>query len=123
MRRLFLSLYICCLAMTGQAQTVSREYNNVSISDVLKQLNEQYKAYTISFMYNELEDFRITTKIRNKSLPDAIQQMIGFYPIRMTVKGNEIIVECPQKSLPRYKGTIVDQQNHPVAYALSLIHI
>ena len=117
MRRLFLSLYICCLAMTGQAQTVSREYNNVSISDVLKQLNEQYKAYTISFMYNELEDFRITTKIRNKSLPDAIQQMIGFYPIRMTVKGNEIIVECPQKSLPRYKGTIVDQLNHPVAYA------
>ncbi len=117
MRRLFLSLYICCLALTGQAQIINREYNNVSISEVLKQLNEQYKVYTISFMYNELEDFRITTKIRNKSLPDAIQQMIGFYPIRMTVKGNEIIVECPQKSTPRYKGTIVDQQNHPVAYA------
>ena len=105
------------MAVAGWAQTISREYNNVSISDVLKQLNEQYKEYTISFMYNELEDFRVTTKIRNKSLPDAIQQMIGFYPIHMTVEGNEITVECPQKSTPRYKGTIVDQQNQPVAYA------
>jgi len=117
MKRLILSIYICCMAVAGWAQTISREYNNVSISDVLKQLNEQYKEYTISFMYNELEDFRVTTKIRNKSLPDAIQQMIGFYPIHMTVEGNEITVECPQKSTPRYKGTIVDQQNQPVAYA------
>lgn len=117
MKRLILSIYICCMAVAGWAQTISREYNDVSISDVLKQMNEQYKEYTISFMYNELEDFRVTTKIRNKSLPDAIQQMIGFYPIHMTVEGNEITVECPQKSTPRYKGTIVDQQNQPVAYA------
>ena len=62
MKRLILSIYICCMAVAGWAQTISREYNNVSISDVLKQLNEQYKEYTISFMYNELEDFRVTTK-------------------------------------------------------------
>ena len=117
MKRQLLILSICCLALTSWAQNLSREYHNVSISDALRQLNEQYHDYTISFMYNELEDFRITTKIRNKSLPDAIRQMIGFYPIHMTVEGNEIIVECPQKSTPRYKGTIVDQTNQPVAYA------
>ena len=117
MKRHILSLLFCSLAIAGWAQNITREYNNVSISDALRQLNEQYKDYTISFMYNELEDFRITTKIHNKPLPDAIQQMIGFYPIHMTVEGQEITVECPQKSIPRYKGTIVDQQNQPVAYA------
>ena len=117
MKRNIFSLLFCCLAFTGWAQNITRDYNNVSISDALRQLNEQHKDYTISFMYNELEDFRITTKIRNKSLPDAIQQMIGFYPIHMTIEGHEITVECPQKSIPRYKGTIVDQQNQPVAYA------
>ena len=117
MKRHILSLLFCSLAIAGWAQNITREYNNVSISDALRQLNEQYKDYTISFMYNELEDFRITTKIHNKPLPDAIQQMIGFYPIHMTVEGQEITVECPQKSTPRYKGMIVDQQNQPVAYA------
>ena len=63
------------------------------------------------FLYNELEDFRITTSVHRKSVPDAIRQMIGFYPIRMTVEPGianpsqqEIIVECPQKTALRYKG-------------------
>ena len=99
------------------AQRITREYNNVSLSEALRQLNEQTEGYTISFLYNELEDFRVTTSIHRKSVPDAIRQMIGFYPIRMTIENREIIVECPQKTAPRYKGTIIDEQGQPIAYA------
>ena len=91
------------------AQRITREYNNVSLSEALRQLNEQTDEYTISFLYNELEDFRITTSVHRKSVPEAIRQMIGFYPIR--------IVECPQKTTTRYKGTVIDEQGQPVAYA------
>ena len=59
---------------------------------------------TAHFLYNELEDFRITTTIRRKTVPDAIRQMIGFYPIRMSIDSTEITVECPQKTANRYKG-------------------
>ena len=89
----------------------------MSLSEALRQLNEQTEDYTISFLYNELEDFRITTSVHRKSIPDAIRQMIGFYPIRMTVENHEIIVECPQKTAPRYKGTVIDEQGQPIAYA------
>ena len=117
MRR-FLFVLACCLALTKvQAQKITREYNNVTLSEALRQLNEQTEEYTISFLYNELEDFRITTSIRRQSIPDAIRQMIGFYPIRMTVEDREIVVECPQKTAPRYKGTIIDEQGQPIAYA------
>ncbi len=113
-----ISMLVCCLVFAGvQAQKITREYNNVSLSEALRQLNEQTEDYTISFLYNELEDFRITTSIHRKSVPDAIRQMIGFYPIRMTVDDKEIIVECPQKTAPRYKGTIIDEQGQPIAYA------
>ena len=108
------------------AQRITREYNNVSLSEALRQLNEQTEEYTISFLYNELEDFRITTSVHHKTVPDAIRQMIGFYPIRMTIdpgivnpSQQEIIVECPQKTANRYKGTIIDEQGQPVAYATS----
>ena len=117
MRR-FLFILACCLALTKvQAQKITREYNNVTLSEALRQLNEQTEDYNISFLYNDLEDFRITTSIRRKSVPDAIRQMIGFYPIRMTVEDREIVVECPQKAVSRYKGTVIDEQGQPIAYA------
>ena len=117
MRR-FLFILACCLALTKvQAQKITREYNNVTLSEALRQLNEQTEDYNISFLYNDLEDFRITTSIRRKSVPDAIRQMIGFYPIRMTVEDREIVVECPQKAASRYKGTVIDEQGQPIAYA------
>ena len=61
---------------------------------------------------------RITREYNNVSLSDAfIRQMIGFYPIRMSIDSTEITVECPQKTANRYKGTIIDEQGQPVAYA------
>ena len=119
------SMLVCCLIFAGvQAQKITRDYNNVSLSEALRQLNEQTEEYTISFLYNELEDFRITTSVHRKTVPDAIRQIIGFYPIRMTVEPGianpsqqEIIVECPQKTALRYKGTVIDEQGQPVAYA------
>ncbi|MBR3496843.1 MAG: TonB-dependent receptor [Prevotella sp.] len=110
------------LTISIQAQRrISRQYNNVSLSDALKQLAEQQTDYTIMFLYNELEDFRITTTIKNKRLPEAIQQMIGFYPIRVTTStdedGKKIFVECSHKTDRRLTGTIIDEQSQPVAYA------
>ncbi len=109
------------LSVNMHAQRITHSYNNVSLSDALSQLAEQQTDYTIMFLYNELEDFRITTTIHRKTLPEAIRQMIGFYPIRVTTSkdegGKKIFVECVQKADTRYKGTIVDEQGQPVAYA------
>ena len=128
MNRYITLILALLLTVSTQAQTrISREYNNVSLSDALRQLSEQQTGYTIYFLYNELEDFRITTTIKNKHLPEAIQQMIGFYPIRVTTsteeEGKKIFVECIQKTESRYKGTIIDETGQPVAYAnVYLLH-
>ena len=103
------------------AQRITQSYNNVSLSDALSQLAEQQTDYTIMFLYNELEDFRITTTIHRKTLPEAIRQMIGFYPIRVTTSkdegGKKIFVECTHKTDRHLTGTIIDEQGQPVAYA------
>ena len=116
-----LTLMVCilCMPLGTFAQRISHTYNNVSLSDALLQLNNEQTEYVINFLYNELEDFRITATIKNKKLPDAIQQMIGFYPVRMTVKpdDNEIYVECTHKTDLHLTGTIIDEQGQPVAYA------
>ena len=110
---------ILCMPLDTFAQRISHTYNNVSLSEALLQLNNEQKEYVINFLYNELEDFRITATIKNKKLPDAIQQMIGFYPVRMTVKpdDHEIYVECTHKTDRHLMGTVIDEQGQPVAYA------
>ena len=119
MRRIIFILLACLLTTAMQAQRVTHTYNNVSLSDALRQLSEEQHAYTIYFLYNELEDFRVTTTVRNKTLPEAIQQVIGFYPIRMTVsaENKEIFVECIQKTDRHLTGTIIDENGQPVPYA------
>ena len=117
MKKVISILLFLCATTTMYAQRITHEYHNVSLSDALRQLNNESGEYEINFLYNELEDFRITTNVRKKSVPDAIRQMIGFYPIRMSVDGYEITVECVQKTNMRYKGTVVDETGQPMAYA------
>ena len=118
MRRILI-IVLCCMAMVSlHAQRVTRTYRDVSIAEALRQLANESRDYTIYFLYDELEDFTITTSIRNKSIPDAIRQMIGFYPISMTMGQNrEIYVECTHKTSRHLKGQVVDEHNLPLAYA------
>ena len=100
------------------SKSVNRKYNGVPMSKALMELNDLQQTYTINFIYDELEDFRVTTNIEHQSVPDAIRQMIGFYPIRVTETSKDaLFVECIQKTSSRYKGTVIDEQGQPVAYA------
>lgn len=114
---LFLIFFLLTLVQYSYAQRITRQYNNVSFSAALKDLNAHQHKYTINFVYDELEDFKVTKSIRNQNVPNAIMQLIGFYPIRMTQVENNIMVECTQKSTFRYKGRIVDERGNAAEYA------
>jgi hypothetical protein len=118
MRKAIIFIVCCMTLVAAQAQRVTRNYRDVSIADALRQLAEESRDYTIYFLYNELEDFTITTHIKNKPVPEAIRQMIGFYPIRMTQgEKGEIYVECIHKTEHHLKGMVVDENNLPLPYA------
>ena len=117
-------MLLCCLtvcqASAQRARSgmhVSRSYQNLSLSAVLKDLNAASTSYEVSFIYNELEDFRVTTTLHRCTLPDAVRQVVGFYPMRVTETDSVIIVECTHKTDRHLTGTIVDEQGQPVAYA------
>lgn len=115
----FLLIALCCMAMmTLHAQRVTRTYRDVPMAEALRQLASESRDYTIYFMYDDLEDFTVTTSVKNKSIPDAISQMIGFYPISMTMgQHREIYVECTHKTKRHLKGQVVDENGLPLPYA------
>ena len=109
---------VFALVSTVAAQRITHTFQNTSMSDGLKLLQRQTDKYKIVFIYDDLEDFKVTTSIRNKNVPEALRQMIGFYPISMTVNDdNEIYLECTHKTDHRLKGMVVDENNQPLPYA------
>ena len=83
MKHLMMTLIALFCFINVQAQKITRSYDNVSMSEALRDLNEQSRDYYISFLYNDLEDFRVTTSIKHKTVTEAIMQIIGFYPVRV----------------------------------------
>ena len=116
-KTVLLMLCTICFQLSATAQRITRQYNNVSFSAALKDLNAAQDKYVINFVYNELEDFKVTKSIRNLSVPDAIQQLIGFYPIKMTQMDNVLVVECTQKAPTKMIGRIVDSHHRAVDFA------
>ena len=114
-------LLIILLWLTGitvSAQRINRDFHDVSLSEALKYIQEQTTNYDITFIYDELEDFRVTTHVQRKSVPDAIIQLVGFYPVRVVKSGErEIYLECTHKTERHLTGTIIDETGQPVAYA------
>ena len=124
MKHLMMTLIALFCFINVQAQKITRSYDNVSMSEALRDLNEQSRDYYISFLYNDLEDFRVTTSIKHKTATEAIMQIIGFYPVRVVKRGeNEIFVECTHKTERHLTGTIIDENRQPVPYAnVYLLH-
>ena len=124
MKHLMMTLIALFCFINVQAQKITRSYDNVSMSEALRDLNEQSRDYYISFLYNDLEDFRVTTSIKHKTVTEAIMQIIGFYPIRVVKRGErEIYVECTHKTERHLTGTIIDENRQPVPYAnVYLLH-
>ena len=124
MKRLSFILLLCAIVSVASAQKITQTFQNVPLSDALKYIQEQTTNYNITFIYDELEDFRVTTHLQNKPIPDAIVQLAGFYPVRVVKSGkHEIYVECTHKTDRHLTGTVIDENRQPVPYAnVYLLH-
>lgn len=98
MKKLFVIMILCLSLAGAKAQTVSCSFNNVSLSEALRTLNDASSRYDVNFIYNELEDFRVSTNVQKQTIPDAVRQVVGFYPMRISVPDSLITVECTHKT-------------------------
>ena len=102
-------ILFCLFSISLQAQTVSRNYRQQSMPNVLMDLDKASKHYRITFIYNDLEDYTVTKRIRQASIPDAVRDVVGYYPMTVTVGDSTILVECTIKEDTKLIGRLVDE--------------
>ena len=115
----FCIITLFCILTTSSvmAQRINKSFRNVSMSDALVFIDKASEEWELNFIYDDLEDFLVTCDVNNKSVPEAVSAIIGFYPISISIDNNTIYVECTQKEPYKLMGQLVDMQNKPISYA------
>ena len=116
MKRLYI-LFLCLAAISAEAQRLTHDFQNTSLSEALIWIDNAQDNYKLNFIFDELEDFTVTTQLKNVSVRDAVRQVCGFYPMHLTFDNQDIYIECMQKTKRHLKGTIIDEQGRPLAFA------
>ena len=120
-----LFLFILLIASSAaKAQSLTHTFRNTSLSDALIWIDNAQDKYKIHFIFDELEDFTVTTSFKNTSTEEAVKQVVGFYPMRISYEKKEIYVECVQKAGTKLIGHIVDEKGTPMPFAnVSLLSV
>ena len=87
---------------TIYAQRITRSFRNTSMSEALTILAKSTKDYRINFMYDELEDFTVTTSIVKRTAPDAIRQIMVFAGVHiLRYRQSSLFVFVPKFMSPK----------------------
>jgi len=117
-------IYLCMAVATSYAQRLSHTFDKASFSKALVWLDKAQSQYRINFIYDELEDFTVSTSFANKDIHDVVNQLIGFYPIRATFDGNDIYFECIQKQPKKLIGRVLDDKGEPMEFVnIALLNV
>ena len=117
MKQYIFTALFCVLTLCAQAQKITRDYQNESLSKVLEDLNAATSDKTIYFIYDELEDFTVTSHFTDLPINEAIREVIGFYPMKVTYDNDKVFIECTQKEDTKVIGHIVDESGQPIEFA------
>ena len=124
MRRFIFMIYLCMAIATSYAQRLSHTFDKASFSKALVWLDKAQSQYRVNFIYNELEDFTVSTSFANKDIHDVVNQLIGFYPIRATFDKNDIYFECIQKQPKKLIGRVLDDKGEPMEFVnIALLNV
>ncbi len=118
MKKTHLLLTIMLLLPTlARSQHISHTFRNVSLADALMTIDRMSEEWQVSFIYDDLEDYRVSCIVSDKSVPEAVHALIGYYPMRIEISEGHIFVECTQRLPYKFIGRLVDDKGQPVTYA------
>ena len=110
------------MAIGTKAQQLTHDFHNASLSEALIWIDHAQDNYKLNFIFDELEDFTVTTRLENVSVRDAVRQVCGFYPMHLTFDNQDIFIECTQKEDTKVIGRVVDGNGDPIEFANITMH-
>ena len=99
MKRIYCTLLLCvAFPFFAGAEKLIQTFKDVPLTEALLGIERQQETYRIHFVYNDLENYRVTTRIHQLRTRDAVLAVCENLPVKVWGKGKDIFVESLERS-------------------------
>ena len=117
-------LTIIAAVMTSlivNAGKFSYHFHSTPLPKAIQRIVETHPDLDVSFIYNELENYRTSATVDADNPYDALRQTIGLNPVTITGSRNTYYVEALQHGKYVYSGKVIGTDREPVAAATVML--
>ena len=97
-----------CAGIPTLAQRVTASFSETPLPDALLELERQCEGIHINFIYDDLKDFRVTLRLDNLPLKEAIHAVVDGRPIRVIRKKNKYFLSIVPTPRLKITGRVQD---------------
>lgn len=109
MKRLIISLMLAiCAGISIHAQRVTATFQDTPLPEVLLEMERQCEGMQINFIYDDVKDYRVTQRMENVSLKEAIHTVVGDHPVRVVRKKNKYYLSIVPTPKLKITGKVQD---------------
>lgn len=118
-KKYIVALLSLVCAITAMAEkTISIKFIDTPLPTALKTIEQLAEDdITINFSYRKLEDYTVTAEIIDATPIEAVEQAIGFYPIKISYKGRIVTVQPVLDTEYKIRGRLIDERGEGVDFA------
>lgn len=114
---LFLCSSVPLFAQNAETDKVTIEFKNERLPDIFKRL-EKMTGCVVLFTYNDVQQYTATGSVKNKTVKEAMNAIIGNKPLTVTYNGKYINIK-PKNAAQRrgnrdIVGMVVDENGEPL---------
>ena len=121
MRNIIVFLLAVSVALDSHAVKYTYNYIGKPVSEALADLSRKNPELNISFIYDDLENYKVKGKISADSPLQAVRQLVAFNPVCVGGFDGEIYVEALQKGKYKYTGRAMSSSREPVGFATVIL--
>jgi len=112
-----LSVFIAAMSwvIAVSASTFNYKFNSEPLSKVLVLMAEEHPDLHLNFIYNELENYKVTANIATDDADEALRKAAGLNPVSVVKKGGRYYIEALQHGKFLYSGRVVGADGEPMA--------
>lgn len=121
MARIITFMTVILTVFMAEADTFSYRFNSTPLPVAIQRIMADNPDLDISFIYNELENYKTDATVKADNPYDAIRQSIGLNPVTVVKSKDTYYVEALQHGKYIYTGTAVGKDDEPVAAATVML--
>lgn len=107
--------------LSAYAHSFSYTFSDTPISEAIVQISKDHPEITVSFIYKDLDNYRISGAVETDDAYEALLTTIGHNPISVVEQNGSYYIEALQRGKFRYTGIAVDHTGDPVAGATVML--